>query len=163
MLIQAAAALAGPAESNFIQLLHVLTIAAAALATSVSTYVSMRLFKFRSELRKDMEEVVTAKCADRAEFNAHVTAEDLFQRNLVADMVDKRESYRKQHEAHFAHEARMDIHQSSMSSELIQEKFEHVKTQVESVSKGMDNVTKSVERLTAAVNERRNRQWSGDN
>lgn len=163
MLIQAAASLAVPAESNITLIIHVVTVAAAGVATTISTYVSYRLLRFRGEVRRDMETVVRDNCAGRAAFDAHVTADDLFQRNLMSDIVDKRDNYRKQHEAHFEHEARTDIHQPGMSSDLIQEKFEHVKTQIENVGSGLENMTKSVERLTLAVNEKRSRQRTGDN
>jgi len=109
-------------------------------------YVSYRILQLKVWFKDEMTKVVKENCASKSDFAAHVKADELFQNNLTDSITEKRAEYAKHHTAHYAHAANTGIHQESMSSVLLQEKFENVKSQVAGVQARVEQLSALIER-----------------
>ena len=108
-------------------------------------YSSYRIASLKLWIKDTVTTAIKENCAGKIEFEAHAKADELFQKNLSTDIAEKRADYKKQHAEHYAHAANTEIHQPSMPSSLLQEKFENVKNQVADVKQRVDRLTMIVE------------------
>lgn len=94
-----------------------------AIVGIIVLYANYRTIKLRVEVRSDTEKIVKENCAARADFVAHVQADEKFQNELKADIALKRLDYQKQHEDHYRHEKEPSIHQVTMSEATLKATF----------------------------------------
>lgn len=99
----------------------------------------------KKELKEGMAEGLS-KLATKEQLDSHIKADELFQKNLLDDMAMKRLEYAKEHAHHYAHEANTGIHQESMSSELIKEKFSGVTQKVDFIADRVDRMAEVIEK-----------------
>ena len=108
-------------------------------------YASYRIASLKLWIKDTVTTAIKENCAGKIEFEAHARADEVFQKTLMADITEKRADYKKQHEDHYDHANKTEIHQPSMPSSLLQEKFENVKNQVADVKQRVDRLTTIVE------------------
>jgi hypothetical protein len=111
----------------------------------VVLYVSYRTLQSEVRITDKITAVINEKCADKKDFQAHIKADEVFQAALLRDITEKREEYARDHANHYRHSDTTVIHQPSMASDLITEKFENVKAQVGEVRQRVESLSKLIE------------------
>lgn len=109
-------------------------------ASVIGLYVSYRIAVLKSWISKEVTKIVKENSAGKDSFDAHVRADELFQSTLTLDIKEKREDYRQQHEDHYRHERKAEIHQITMSAATLDAKFEDVKNQVGDVRRRVEKL-----------------------
>lgn len=111
----------------------------------VVLYVGYKILQSEVRITDKITKVIEDKCAGKEEFKAHAKADDVFQQTLLKDIAEKRAEYAVDHANHYRHSNTTSIHQPSMASDLITEKFENVKAQVGEVKQRVETLSKLVE------------------
>ena len=115
------------------------------IAALIALYVSYRLLRMKDVLKKEMTDVVKENFAGKEAFDAHEKADLKFQSALTDEIKVKRGEYRDKFDKIFKHIETTEIHQPSMSSLLITEKFDNLKSQIGAVATRVDEVKRLVD------------------
>jgi len=140
-----------------LQWVPVITSGVAIISSAVAMYVSNRLLKYevsnvkeKAELKEwltaEMTKIVKENCAGKEPFENHVKADELFQKTIMTDIAERRASNTAQHQKHFDHAERQDIHQVSMPTGQLEEKFANFSLRLEQTTDRIDHLTKLFEK-----------------
>lgn len=116
-------------------LVHIASAITSGLAAALVLYVSYRMLQSETRIKEWVTKAIVDNCAGKVEFNAHSDADLVFQKTLTASIMEKRAEYTQMHKDHYEHSNKTDIHQASMSKELLEEKFRGMSAQFEDLKK----------------------------